>query len=73
MTAHLTMPIEMGSVWRDVAVPGRRIRITEVTAISVTFDVSYSTEPDAWAHAAHTRTELKKFWAHRYAREQVTT
>lgn len=69
MSAHLTMPIAMGSVWRDVAVPGRRIRITEVSAISVTFDVTYSTEPDAWDHAAHTRTELKKFWSHRYAPE----
>lgn len=69
MTAHLTMPIEMGSVWRDVAVPGRRIRITEVTAISVTFDVTYSTEADAWDHAAATRTELRKTLFHRYAPE----
>jgi hypothetical protein len=69
VSGHLTMLIEMGSVWRDVAVPNRRIRITEVSAISVTFDVTYSTEPDAWDHAANSRTELKKVFAHRFAPE----
>lgn len=60
------------TVWQDVAVPGRRVRVTEVSAITVTFDVSYSTEPDAWDYAAHTRTELTKFWRHRYVPEGGT-
>lgn len=62
-------PIEVGTVWRDRCIPDRRLRITEVTALTVTFDVSYSTDPGAWDVAAHTRTERRRHWHVRFVPE----
>lgn len=62
-------PIPLNTVWRDRCIPGRRLRITEVTEITVTFDVSYSTDPQAWDVAAHTRTERRRHWHVRFTQE----
>lgn len=64
-------PIELHTVWRDRCIPGRRLRITEVTVLTVTFDVSYSTEPTAWDVAAHTRTERRRHWHVRFTPEST--
>lgn len=65
----LDTTIEVGTVWRDNAIPNRRLRITDVSAILVTADVAYSSAPDAWDRVARTTSAMRKHWRHRYTPE----
>lgn len=63
----------LGSVWSDRLNTGRRLRVTHVTQRHVEAQVTYSTEPDAWDHAAVSARVARREWtAHRYVPEPTS-